>query len=291
MDSNHKAIAEAYLATLPMGPKSGVTPEIYRQSIADAQAAWKKTFARLSELTHSAEIAVWYALGCGYHSGKGTERNPEKAVHWLRRAADKGHRDAVFKLAQILRQSENETELEESVKLCRELAENGDTSGMVFLGFAYQNGCGVAADPETGAEWLVRAYEAGDTSAAILAGRAYFSEANQPQKAIPWLQIAAKNRQADSYIVLATLHGDHRSPCFDPAEAVKWYQTVVAENAGGRKTALLELARHYRDGNGVPKSAEIAKHWLAQLLATADESSAHYKDGRKLLDEIENQLL
>jgi TPR repeat protein len=251
----------------------------------------KKLFDPLLESAESGDPEIWYALGDAYNSGWGTKRDREEGKRWYRRAAMAGHARSMGCLAELLRNRDDGNYTKEAIEWFRRAAEAGDTYGMVSLGFAYREGRGVPKDPEMAAEWFIRAHNAGDRQGACLAGKVFYAE-SRPEEAIRWLKTAVRDFvHRDAYIFLAWIYDDRKSKLYDPAEAVKWYQATVANDGNCVSWALIELARHYRDGMGIPVSKEIARIWLQRLFARERVNSAHLREARKLMEELENSLL
>ncbi|RYD81529.1 MAG: sel1 repeat family protein, partial [Verrucomicrobiaceae bacterium] len=179
----------------------------------------------------------------------------------------------------------------EALEWLHEAAGRGNASAMVQLGFASREAQGVDLDYKAAVEWFIQAHEAGDLHAAMHVGRTFASYMDQVSDALPWLLRAAKQSNRDSYIYLAMIHDERGSDHYEPAEAVKWYQTVVAKNGMSSPRALLALARHYRDGDGVPRSKEIAKVWLGMLIHVTSASNEFRREGEDLLHQMESDLI
>ena len=162
---------------------------------------------------------------------------------------------------------------------------------MVWLGFAYREGHGVPEDHETAVDWFIKAYDAGDEHACIHAARMLQSYLNRANEAIDWYQRGADADQSEAYIGLASIYDDRNSGCFNPTEAVKWYQTAVAEKGASVARCLLALAHHYRNGDGVPQSPEIARCWLERLFSETSPQNRFHRDGLKLKAELDSDLL
>src|SRR5512142_931927 len=71
----------------------------YVQRIRAHMLVLQSCFERLRQAaTESQDPALWHALGNAYNTRMGTERDPEQAIKWLRRAADAGHAPAMVSL-------------------------------------------------------------------------------------------------------------------------------------------------------------------------------------------------
>lgn len=265
-------------------------PDARLAEIAARKQKWKLLFNNLLEIRDSPDPSVRFALGQAYRHGWGAERDLAEAIDLLRQAAHEGHSQAMVQLALVLRHPERQESWDEGLKWLQRAADLGDPAGMVHLGFAYREGQGVEVDYSQSSKWFSMAYEAGDKHSAIHVGRLYAGYIGDPPAALKWFRLAAEAGQSESFINLAMLHDHRGSELYDPAEAVKWYQSTVAKEGSNLSRALYELAAHYRDGIGVPRSNEIARCWLARLYASTPESNDFHQLGRQLEEEMDSEL-
>ena len=118
----------------------------------------------------------------------------------------------------------------------RAAAEQGHATAQFRLGLALLAGRGVPTDAFAGETWLRRAAMAGAAQAAAAIGDLY------------------------------ALPGGDRPAC--PDEAAAWYQRAADAGHAG---AARQLGRAYLQGNGVPKDAMLAAHWLRAAIAGGEE--------------------
>jgi TPR repeat protein len=133
--------------------------------LANSQAqlvVLQSCFQRLLRASDSQDSELWYALGCAFGSRLGTERDPEEAIRWLRKAAEAGHTGAMVSLGSRLQLPEPSLDAVGAIHWFRTAAEKADPRGMTSLGFAYREGRGVPCDHAEAVRWFVRAAEAGD---------------------------------------------------------------------------------------------------------------------------------
>lgn len=81
----------------------------------------------------------------------------DKAVYWLRKAADNGDDSAKRELYNRLKYSKDADSRSEGVQYLTNAAENGDALAMDELADLYFKGDGVGVDPIEGEKWLRRA--------------------------------------------------------------------------------------------------------------------------------------
>jgi hypothetical protein len=283
--------AELFLASTRRYLSLPKDPEDYVVAFAKLRDEWEILFANLVALRDTDDPEVWFALGHGYGNGWGTETDSEASEAWFLRAANSGHAAAMSRLAQRLLHQNREECWHEGIQWLFRAANAENSSAMLQLGFAYREGTGVTMDAATAAEWFIKAYHAGDKHAAIHAGRILLYPIGKAEEAVSWFLRAAKANQSESYISLAMIFDDRNSQLYDPAEAVKWYQIAVAKNGSNIPRSLVAIARHYRDGVGVPRNKDIARIWLEMLFSMTVESNEFHRQGRTLLAEIESSLL
>jgi TPR repeat protein len=197
----------------------------------------------------------------------------------------------MVRLAGILSHPDRESDWKEGLEWLERSAQLGNASAMVNLGFAYREGQGVEVDLDLAESWFSKAYDAGDQHAAVHVGRLLAGYAAKPLEAARWFHLAADADQPESYVYLAMLYDERHSDLYDPSKAVFWYQRVVEQGKGSAPRAMFELARHCRDGVGVEADRDRAAAWVEQLLETAKEGSEFHREGLKLRDALNSELL
>ena len=152
-------------------------------------------FHRQLELAQLGDADDQYALARLYHEGIGTIADPFEAAVWCRKAAEKGHVEAMRTLAICLEKGEGVTEdLVEMVKWYRLAAEKDDPQAQFKLGVCYKDGTGIAADEKQAAFWTKKAADHGHPIAQANLGSFLLSsddEARFPE-AVKWFKLSAK---------------------------------------------------------------------------------------------------
>jgi hypothetical protein len=177
-------------------------------------------------------------IGLAYILGKGTPKDPRKAVKWFRKAAEQGHAGAQGSLGNAYRLGDAGVPKDdrESVKWYRKAAEQGDAMAQGYLGHAYSLGIGgVPKDYRESVKWYRKAAEQGDADAQDSLGLAY-------------------------------VHGEGVSK--DEREAVRWLRRAAVQgNSGGQNNLGVSYAR----GEGVPKDSVTAYAWYNLAAAQGNE--------------------
>ncbi|MFZ4595354.1 MAG: tetratricopeptide repeat protein [Verrucomicrobiaceae bacterium] len=257
----------------------------------ELKAEFAAAFACLQANADSSDPAVWFALGDAYSKGWGTTADRDLALMWFRRAVDVGHSRSMVRLGNMLKHGDSDGDPTEAVSLFSRAAELGDASGMIFLGFAYRDGRGVACDNEKAADWFIKAVEAGDSHSMIHAGRMYSWQLRAPEKALKWFLRAAEAGQTESHLELGFLYQDRKSSLYDPGQAVHWYRRVAEGNGGSRYRAMLALAHFCRNGEGTAHDPAEAKAWLVKVIEGAPPKSSFYREAKSLLPKWETEML
>jgi TPR repeat protein len=286
MDSS--SLPKAFLDNLKEYNLLPQNNEIERNTKNSQLEKCKKQFKELQKQADSGDPDVWYAIGRAYHiRGVVPAADRVASEAWFRRAAKKHHTDAMVSLAMLLRHPRRKDDWDESIALLKDAAEMGNSSAMVFLGFAYRDGQIVTTDKKSAVAWFIKAYEAGDQHSAVRVGTMYRCMLKIPKDAEHWLLLAAENGYRDSYFELAELYNDRSSELFDPLKAIHWYEKII--QSGGRLSPLsmFTLAEIYCHGS-VPIDKAKTCEWLQRLLREAPHTSKYHRKGAELLNQMES---
>ena len=104
-----------------------------------------------------------YTLAHQYLKGRGgLPKDHEKAVQWLGKSADRGHKDAAFGLAILyLEGTAVDQNRSQALYRMKQAAESGHEEAQYILGMAYWK-----SEPEKAAGWLAKAAQSGRLGAA-----------------------------------------------------------------------------------------------------------------------------
>ena len=128
-------------------------------AFSGVNAAQLPTFQTLSQQAQSGDVWAMLNVGAAYDNGTfGQQVDPEKAVFWYRKAAQKGLAKAQFALAHSyatgngLKQSYTE-----ALPWMHQAALQGEVDAMYLLGVMHAEGLGTAIDVEQAKSWLEKA--------------------------------------------------------------------------------------------------------------------------------------
>lgn len=162
-----------------------------------------------------------------YREGKGVAKDVNKAIPFYVAAGNKGCVDAQRELGLIYL---NGKKPQEALKWFRMGADQGDLSSTFWYGKMLVEGLGTAPDKKEGANYILKAANAGFPNAMFAIGSCY-------------------------------LDGDGVTR--NPEQAVKWFKLAAGKGVGG---AEWKLAQCCREGIGTPVSYEQALYWYASSL-------------------------
>lgn len=260
------------------------------RALAILRAKLSECVTGLLRLGRTGGVEACYTLGDAYAAGIGVSSDRSKAILWFKKAAEAGHIRAMVRLANALMHPESPTTVREGVDWLKRAAALGDSSAMVFLGFAYREGKGLPADFDEAARWFSRAYEAGDLRSMMHLGHLHAFKTASPERALPWLRRAAEAGFIDSYWALATLCSDVKSPFFSPAEAVHWYRAIANSSFFSAPRALVYLAQMTRDGLGTEQNFTLARSYVEMALTLSARKDVR-REAEKLLADINTSFL
>ena len=257
---------------------------------------------------HPAAAAL---LGSLYEDGLGTVKSPEEALRWYRLAAEHKQPEAMAALGRLLLQERGSEARESAWQWLRLAASLNDRDGQYYLGWllaqpgaahddaqAFQcflkaagqghvgaqvaaathlmAGRGVAKDPKSAADWLVRASATQDPVSNYLLGRLRENETGAGrEKARDAYRIAATAGHREARFALAVMLAGSSAEA-DRKEAVEWFAKA---NEDGHRAAANRLGEAYRDGIGAPRQYDKAKDYF-QYAANQGDAKAMYNLAR-----------
>lgn len=162
---------------------------------------------------------------------------------------------------------------------------------MVFLGFAYREGTGVACDNQQAVDWFINAVEAGDSHSMIHAGRMYSRYLDCPEAAMRWFLRATEAGQTESHLELAFLYEDRKSPLYDAEQAVRSVSPCCRGQRRKPRPGKAGACAFFRNGEGTAHDPAEARAWLIKVIESAPPQSAFYREAKSLLPKWEAEML
>lgn len=205
-----------------------------------------------------------FDLGISYYVGEGVEQSYSKAFPLLKKAAEKGHKDAQFALATCYHFGQGTTKnANMALKWYRSAAEQGHDDAQFFMGYFYSEGIGVSKDYSKALSWFEKAANKGNEEAEKYVGLYYYGGlgcTKDYSKAVSWLKKAADKGNADAQCCLGDCYYFGEGVSQDYSKAVYWYEK--AANKG-----LIEAKRN----------VELLKK--AEVTLSVENNSEIYVDG------------
>lgn len=190
------------------------------------------TFAAAQTPSASADYDAGMALGRG--------GNFVAAFPLLERAADAGHKDAMFVLGTMYSQGQGVTQSRSTARTWFEKAAVlGHAQAAYNLGIHHDQGLDTPVNPTRALAWYVRGAELGDAQSAYNAGHLYLQTGSTP----------GMLSDAFKYFLQAAESGVPR-----------------AQNAVGYA---------YRNGYGVPTDWDRAREWYRKAIAAGSDNAPH----------------
>ena len=159
-------------------------------------------------------IAINYQNGLG-----GLKQDKTTALECYRKAADKGHADAMNMIGRYYGEGWGDLKKDEAAALewCRKAADAGSVSAMYNIAVYYQNGLGgLKADKATALEWYRKAADKGDADAMYEIGTYYSKGVGGLKKdettAIEWFRKAAAQGNSAAKNIINQYDNKGRTP-------------------------------------------------------------------------------
>ena len=239
------------------------------------------------EITDYKEALRWYEiaanefgniracnrLGLAYMEEICIEPDRDRAIYWLKKAAESGDPDGVWNLGLAYDQYFEEKDYHEAVKWY-EIAANefANTGAYNNLGIIYMNNNGVGPNREKAIYWLEKASQAGQVYASYNLGRVYeeLFEKKDYQKAAYWYEIAANEYGVVlAYNKLGIIYMSNNGVGPDREKAIYWLEKAAD---AGVVVANWNLGLVY-EKRFEEKDYQKAKYWYEKALESGDEDA------------------
>lgn len=208
-----------------------VAPEVTKAVDVDAEAL------RIAD--KDASGASQYQIYLTYTKGlNGVSINTLKAEDWLIKAAERGHLESIYLLAEDYSKPGYGVNIQKSVELFTRAAKNGHAKAQVKLGDLYLQG-----------NYLEKDYA----------------------EAMRWYKSAAKQATPDAEYNIGLMYKDGKGVEQSPDKAVSHFR--VAANAG-HPEAQYNMGLAYYAGYGVNKDLIEAEKWLKKALTNGSKDAA-----------------
>lgn len=123
-------------------------------------------------------------------------------------------------------------DFKQAVYCFKKAAQEGDVEAMFWLGYCYNNGCGVQKDRNKAVLWYEQAANYGNADAQCNLGYCYYSGEGAVQddnKAVYWFERAAKQGQVKAQSWLGYCYGAGRGVKQNFEKAIEWYKKAARQ--------------------------------------------------------------
>jgi TPR repeat protein len=176
------------------------------KTIAAGFGAQPSNIAAMEKLQEAAELGhaeAQYELALMYAEGRGLPKDSDLALHWGKKAAEQGNNSAKYSLAlALLARDQSHEFTSEAVSLLTRAANDGHRDALFFLAGAIAHGnYGLAKDEKKAAEIALPFAQAGDAEFQFALATLYLrgeSFGGHRDEGIKWLKKAANNGQSQA---------------------------------------------------------------------------------------------
>lgn len=231
--------------SLPVENSAAVLPTQVEGPAKEAMTAFEagrhaKALELARPLAADGNSEALYLLGFAHETGQGVDASREKALEFYKKAAERKHKDAVYRMSFLLLASEKAEEREQAGKALEAAAKDDPAVAGRILGEAYLRGMLTETpDPDKAVYWWTRSADSGDVASLLLIARFYEGQFGFPEKA-------------------------------DAAKAIEQY----AKAAGlGNAGAMASLGSRYLSGDEKVRDEEKGRDWLKKAIAAKEYSA------------------
>lgn len=198
----------------------------------------------------------------------GTPVDHAEALYWYRMADALEHPEAAGMLCSLYADGTGvPRDPQQALIYCRKGAERGSGWAMNRLGYMYSWGIAVPRDQDKAFEWIMKAAVSGYTAAEREIALRYLHGIGtkpDPVEAMQWLSRAADQGDAQAFVELGTIYRDGTTGTVDLPKAAMWFRMAADK---GNAAARYEYAAALEEGRGVNKDLVGAYLWydLASL--------------------------
>ena len=227
----------------PFVPKSGIDQNVLEGFLARGQEFYAKDklqaavwFRKAAEQGHA---EAQYRLAEMYAGGEGVGFSLKQALKWFRRAAEQGNAAAQYKMGILCMEGETRPpDMAQAMEWFRKAAEQGNAGAQCDLGVMYAEGMGVPRDDAQAMEWFRKAAEQGSAEAQYNLGVMYAGGEGVPPdmaQALKWFRKAAEQGNAAAQNYLGIMYCNGYGVAKDRHEAARWFRKAADQ---GQRNAL-----------------------------------------------------
>ncbi|UAL08261.1 MAG: sel1 repeat family protein [Candidatus Methanogranum gryphiswaldense] len=251
--------------------------EIYSNGGALVKKDHKIALSYCTVCAEKGNIDSMSTIGFMYLMGKGVSKDKEKAMYWLKKAADLGSGEAMYRIGSMYEEGLcfTEPDLKEAAKWYTFSASAGNKDGQYSMAAFCCAQKTKYYDPKRAAQLFQAAADQGHIEAAYQIGMTYaFGEGAKRDTglAIKYLEMACEGGSQQAMVDYANMRFEGTMLPKDEHIAAKWFE-VAANRCDG--TAQYALACMYGNGIHFEKSDEMAAKWFRESAEMGDANSQY----------------
>jgi len=319
-DTKEKFIVQ----TQRSGEHDNLSPQAAPQPMKEASSS--ETDRKLEAYQADAErgdAQAQLALAQMYKNGQGVPKNDELAFEWFMKAAEQGDAQAQYEVAHMYKNGLGTPKnLELTFEWFHRAAVQDHALAQFYLGLMYDAGYGVPQNKELAVEWFMKADENGAPDARFVLEMCFECNRGAPfdALALEWYQklaeqgdVGAQNKLGMAYLIGSRVQKNRKlafewfekaakqgldqaqffvgyllknQPDFselDEKKVAHWFKLAADQ---GHTAALLQMAKRYFNGKGVPENYVKAYAYILVYKASAksdEETESLIESFKKVL--------
>ena len=234
------------------------------QNVLEARKMQSKN-SEISEALNAIQEKTFY-VALHFLSGKGVEKNVDKALGLLTQLSNLDHTEAQFIISWCYRNIPGREDYEKEAEYLALAAAKGHSKAQHLLGQHYMQGKN--KDLGKAVNWFTLAAQKGDLDARFSLGMCYYKR-KDVKSAVEQLEVAANQGHSLAQYNLACWYAEEDGGVRDLKKAVE-YCTLSAKQ--GNAHAQCNLGIFYQKGEGVEQDLQKAVEWLT---LAADQGFDH----------------
>jgi len=255
--------ATAGLSNIAVAQGAPSSYESARSAFEGGDYANALIFGKLAGIGGDAEAQLM--VGHILENGLNGTANKNDAVAWYLKAARSGNTDAMVALGELAVNARGGLSASDAVNWLTQAADKGRPDAMRALADIYLLGKGTAPDQTQGREWLVKASNYGDVSAAHKLGDQYFE--TDPNEAVIWYEKAAVGGDAQAAYKAAIMYAENYEIKPDATKVAQLLEQAAHANI---PAAQADFGLVVYQGNGIERSLEAAAQWFKKSAENGD---------------------
>lgn len=205
-----------------------------------------------------------------YFSGSGAEKNLEKAIELLKKAAKKSKEGKFYLGRHYIYNSETGTDVKKGIDLLEKAAADGSSDALFELANMYYNGNLIEKDFDKTKKYIRKAADMGNVDAQFAIANMFFDGEiveKDYKQAFKWFAYAAVQGSKDAQFSLGMCYENGLGVEQDLRAAFKW----VKESAKDNETKFLKvLACYYLNGIGTISNFKLGTEILKKIAKDGD---------------------